>query len=80
MKDVYKRQAQQNMLDEVAEYNQMCAQGKDTRYGKASSMLFPIEEGPFYAFSAAVSTSGRMGQEGIICNERLQPLVPARCV
>ena len=70
-------QAQQNMLDEVAEYNQMCAQGKDTRYGKAASMLFPIEEGPFYAFSAAVETSGRMGQEGIICNERLQPLVPA---
>ena len=70
-------EAQANMLAEVKEYNEMVAQGKDTRYGKASSMLFPIEQGPFFAFSAATSTSGRMGQEGIICNDKLQPLIPS---
>lgn len=70
-------EAQANMLAEVKEYNEMVAQGEDTRYGKAASMLFPIEEGPFFAFSAATSTSGRMGQEGIICNDRLQPVIPS---
>lgn len=70
-------QAQANMLKEVAEYNELCKQGKDTRYGKAASMLHPVEEGPFFAFSAAAGTAGRMGQEGIICNERLQPVIPS---
>lgn len=70
-------QAQATMLREVQEYNRMCRQGKDERYGKAASMLYPIAEGPFFAFSAAAGTSGRMGQEGIICNERLQPVLPA---
>ena len=69
--------AQANMLAEIKEYNEMVAKGEDTRYGKASSMLFPIEQGPFFAFSAATSTSGRMGQEGIICNDKLQPLIPS---
>ena len=70
-------EAQANMLAEVEEYNKMVEQGEDTRYGKAASMLFPIKEGPFFAFSAATSTTGRMGQEGIICNERLQPVIPS---
>lgn len=70
-------EAQANMLAEVAEYNELVAAGKDTRYGKASWMLFPIEEGPFYAFGASAGTTGRMGQEGIITNARLQPVVPS---
>mgnify|MGYP004443721539 CR=1 FL=1 len=71
------KKAQENMLAEVKEYNEIVKSGVDTRYGKASSMLFPIEEGPFFAFSAASGSAGRMGQEGIITNDRLQPLVPA---
>lgn len=70
-------QAQANMLAEIKEYNEMCAKGEDTRYGKAATMLYPIEEGPFYAFSAAASDVGRMGQEGIITNDRLQPVIPS---
>ena len=71
------KEAQANMLAEVAEYNELCEKGEDTRYCKASTMLFPVKEGPFFAFSAATSTSGRMGQEGIICNDKLQPLIPS---
>ena len=70
-------EAQQNMLDEVAAYNEIVASGVDTRYGKASSMLFPVAEGPFFAFSAAAPTVGRMGQEGIMTNDRLQPVIPS---
>ncbi len=40
-------------------------------------MLFPIEEGPFYAFGVTAGTTGRMGQEGIMTNARLQPTVPS---
>lgn len=69
--------AQATMLAEVAEYNELVKAGKDTRYGKASWMLFPIEEGPFYAFGVTAGTTGRMGQEGIRTNKRLQPVVPA---
>ena len=69
-------EAQNNMLAEIEEYNKLCRSGKDTRYGKASSMLYPIEEGPFYAFSAAAKSAGRMGQEGIATNGRLQPVRP----
>lgn len=70
-------EAQKNMLAEVEEYNALCESGVDTRYGKAACMMNPIKEGPFFAFSAAAGTAGRMGQEGIICNERLQPVVPS---
>jgi hypothetical protein len=65
-----------NMLAEIEEYNQMCADKRDTRYGKAASMLFPIKEGPFFAFSTHASNVGRMGQEGIMTNDRLQPIIP----
>lgn len=70
-------EAQANMLAEIAEYNELVAAGEDTRYGKASWMLFPIEEGPFFAFGVTAGTEGRMGQEGIMTNERLQPVIPS---
>lgn len=69
--------ARKTMLDEIEAYNQLCRSGKDTRYGKASAMMNPIEKGPFFAFSAAATTIGRMGQEGIRTNGRLQPVNPS---
>lgn len=71
----YDAEAKANMLAEIEEYNKMCEQGRDTRYGKSPSMLFPVKEGPFFAFSTSTSLSGRMGQEGIMTNGRLQPVV-----
>ncbi len=70
-------EAQKNMLAEIRAYNELCRKGEDTRYGKASNMLFPIEKGPFFAFSAAANGAGRMGQEGIMTNGRLQPVNPS---
>lgn len=65
-----------SFLAEVAEYNAMCHAKKDTRYGKAPKLLFPIETGPFFAFSTHTSDVGRMGQEGIQTNSKLQPVHP----
>ncbi len=72
----YDAEAKANMMAEIEEYNKMCEQGKDTRYGKDPKMLFPIKEGPFFAFSTSTSLTGRMGQEGIMTNGRLQPIYP----
>lgn len=34
----------------VKEYNEMCAKGKDTAFGKAGYLLKPIKEAPYYLF------------------------------
>lgn len=36
-------------LGEVEHYNALCHAGKDTDFGKDARLLFPIEQGPFYA-------------------------------
>ena len=41
--------AQQNMLASIARYNELCAAGADTDFGKTAKRMFPIEKGPFYA-------------------------------
>lgn len=40
--------ALQMALDSVARYNDMCAQGRDTDFGKDADLLIAIDEGPFY--------------------------------
>ncbi|MCC8023810.1 MAG: FAD-dependent oxidoreductase [Clostridium sp.] len=36
-------------LWETTRYNELCRQGRDTDFGKDPHLLFPIENGPFYA-------------------------------
>ncbi len=38
-----------NLAKTVARYNELCAQGKDTDFGKDPSCLRPMTEGPYYA-------------------------------
>ncbi len=40
----------ENLEATVAEYNEMCANGEDTLYGKAANFMTPIGEGPYYVF------------------------------
>jgi succinate dehydrogenase/fumarate reductase flavoprotein subunit len=40
--------ALQAAVDSVARYNEMCAAGTDTDFGKDADLLIPIDEGPFY--------------------------------
>ncbi|HIY83205.1 MAG TPA: FAD-dependent oxidoreductase [Candidatus Rubneribacter avistercoris] len=40
----------QALADTVKRYNDLCAAGTDTEFGKNPDFLVPIETGPFYAF------------------------------
>ncbi len=38
-----------NLAQTVARYNELCASGEDTDFGKKPGDLIPLEEGPYYA-------------------------------
>ncbi len=40
---------EQTIVDSITAYNELCASGVDTEFGKRADYLTPIEEGPFYA-------------------------------
>ena len=46
----------------IERYNEMCAAGLDTDFGKDASLLFPVKEPPFYAYGGQ-KTLGHM-----LCN------------
>ena len=51
----------ENLEATVAEYNDMCAKGEDTLYGKPANFMRPIGKGPYYVFeyeAGAWSTFG----------------------
>jgi fumarate reductase flavoprotein subunit len=57
-------------VDEIEAYNRFAAAGTDEYYGKDAAYLWPIEDGPFYAFqicSGMLNTNG-----GIRINENAQ--------
>lgn len=41
--------AQQTLLTSIERYNELCAAGVDSDFGKTSERMFPIEQPPFYA-------------------------------
>ena len=40
--------ALENAKTSVERYNELCAAGKDTDFGKPENLLIPIDEGPFF--------------------------------
>lgn len=58
------------LIHSVERYNELCAAGEDTDYGKASEYMVPIEEGPFYAVRGYAINRGTLG--GIQINEEAQ--------
>ena len=45
----FDEEAKQNFLDTVEEYNEMCATGVDSAFGKDPHYLLPVATPPFYA-------------------------------
>ena len=41
-------EALENAKASVERYNELCAAGKDTDFGKPENLLIPIDEGPFF--------------------------------
>ncbi len=60
----------QALIDTVDHYNELCASGEDTDFGKAAEYLKEIDEGPFYAVKEYDLTRGEFG--GIVTNDKAQ--------
>jgi urocanate reductase len=55
-------------LKTVSRYNELCAQGKDTDWGKAPNLLEKIDQGPFYAIKGYSCDRSTVG--GIVTNTK----------
>ena len=62
----------ENFLEQVTQYNEMCAAGVDSQYAKESVFLYPIQQGPFYATRVAAAMLVMVG--GLHINTDLQCL------
>ncbi|MGV8084075.1 MAG: FAD-binding protein [Coriobacteriia bacterium] len=51
-------------LASIERYNQLCAAGKDTDYGKKPIALIPVNEGPFYGITGTLG--GKSGSIGLV--------------
>lgn len=60
----------QTLSENVERYNDICASGEDTDFGKCSDMLNPIGDGPYYAFRLSAIDMCSVG--GIRVNRDMQ--------
>lgn len=61
-------------LAEIEAYNELCASGKDTRFGKDSQLLFPILEAPFYGSvteNTGETSPGLVSLAGLLTDDQL---------
>lgn len=42
-------EAKENFLQQIADWNQYCADGADQQFGRDEKVLFPLDKAPFYA-------------------------------
>lgn len=71
----YEGDALQTALDQVAKYNELCATGKDSQYGKDSKYMVPIDTPPFYtapANNSKTTSAGLVTLAGVETNNNLQ--------
>lgn len=50
----------ENFIASVARYNEMCEAGVDSDYGRDAEVLFPVNEGPFYAVKTTTTIGSTM--------------------
>ena len=72
----YEGEAKEGLLREIAHYNEMCHQGKDTDWGRDPKLMNPIEKPPFYGVSRVTSyfriSTGLVQLSGLMVNEHQQ--------
>lgn len=69
-----------NMLASVEKWNEMCAAGVDTQYGKQAECLFPIDTPPFYALRQNASmVGGLMVTLGGLMTDKHQNVIDEQC-
>lgn len=74
----YEGEAKQNFLDEIAHYNEMCAAGKDTDWGRDPQIMKAIDTPPFFGKSQVTSKGmvrpGLVQHGGVVANDFQQVL------
>ena len=72
----YEGKAKQGLLDEIAHYNEMCAAGKDTDWGRDADLMYALDTPPFFGVSGKTSknrvASGMVQMSGVLVNDRFQ--------
>ena len=62
----------------IEHYNEMCEAGADTDYGKAASVMIPVNEGPYYGMTASFgpgsTTPSMVTMSGMLTDDNLQVL------
>lgn len=67
----------ENFIASVKRYNEMCANGVDTDYGRAAEVLFPVNEGPFYAVKTTPTIGSTMVTMGGLLTDGEQCVLDA---
>lgn len=73
----YEDEAKETFLESIEHYNQLCAEGSDTDYGKDAKALIPVSEGPFYGCIGEAnhnSSPGMVTLCGVITDNSLNVL------
>lgn len=60
------------LAEEVANYNQMAANGEDTQFFKDSKFMYELNEGPYYGVIVKLRCLGTLG--GVAINENIQAI------
>mgnify|MGYP002761869131 CR=1 FL=1 len=69
-----------NLVASVERWNEMCAAGVDSQYGKDAACLFPIDTPPYYAFRQnAGMVGGLMVTLGGLMTDKHQNVVDEQC-
>ena len=66
-----------NFVASVARYNEMCAAGVDTDYGRDKEVLFPVSEGPFFAVKTTPTIGSTMVTMGGLLTDGEQCVLDA---
>lgn len=73
----FEGEGKQNFLDTIATYNQMCADGRDTLFGRDADTMIPLDTPPYYYFCTDSCPSGNTGLtslSGLMTDEHMNVL------
>lgn len=57
----YAGEAKETFLASIAHYNELCAAGCDSDYGKDANCMIPVNEAPFYGVKGSNASAGSAG-------------------
>lgn len=72
----YEGEAKQGLLDEIAHYNEMCAAGKDSDWGRDADLMNPLDTPPFFGMAGNTDkgriSSGMVQMSGVLVTDNFE--------